>query len=188
MSAPESRILRWEGRTFPEGIDWARFDCAVLESAPETRIVLLRDGEKVTPESYDSGVLFGADVEARWRRRRSGRIHVVVIEDGPTRGWPEGSIGADLRTVAAEEEGLPEQVLLWGEPRGGSGAAEWYESRIPDVLRQYPKQLAGQRVAVAMAHYRLETEAPLPGGGTERRETVISRCQRLVAAAKVEEA
>jgi hypothetical protein len=149
----------------------------VVEPSPDT----------VRAEAYDTGVLFGPEVEIRWRKRRNGRFHFVVIEDRETASWPEGSATAALRPVEAAEEGLPGQVLLWGEPHGGSESPEWYEPRIPKAFTCYPKDFAGSRVAVEMLHYRLEVMAPLPQGAAEERVIVVSRCCGLSAAVLVEE-
>ena len=187
MTADEPRILTWEGERFPHRMDWRRFECGIVESATETRMIMAPGEDAVRAEAYDAGVLFGPETELRWRKRRHGSIHFVVTEDRATGDWPAEGKTSALRPVEASAEGLPGQVLLWGEPRGPS-LAEWYESRIPHVIACYPPGLAGKRVAVQLTHYRLEVEAPIPLGGTEKREVVLSRCQRLTAAAPEQEA
>ena len=182
------RILSWDGERFPACVAWPHFTCAILESAPETRMVVEPSPDTVRAEAYDAGVLFGPDAEIRWRKRRNGRFHFVVIEDRETATWPEGSATAALRLVQeAAEEGLPGQVLLWGEPHGSSELREWYEPRIPKVLTCYPRDFAGSRVAVEMRHYRLQVMVPLPRGSEEELEIVVSRCSGLSAAVLVKE-
>lgn len=183
MNADEPQILTWEGERFPQGMDWRRFECGIVESATETRMIVAPGEDAVRAEAYDAGILFGPETEMRWRKRRSGHIHFVVIEDRSAGDWPAGGNASALRPIEASEEGLPGQVLLWGEPRGGPGPAEWYEARIPHVIACYPPGLAGKRVAVQLTHYYLEVKAPIPLGGMETRRVALSRCQRLTAAA-----
>ena len=122
--------------SFSAAIRWEDFRYAIVESAVEVR--LLTVAGHFQAESYDAGILFGPSSELRWRRRRSGLFHTVLIDDRGGDGTPLESVGGD-----------PEFVL-WGEPQGGAGEPSWYEARIPRIITEYPRTLQGKRVAVRL--------------------------------------
>jgi hypothetical protein len=150
-------------------IRWEAFEYAIVESADCVRLLTLAN-ECPVPETYDSGILFGTEAELRWRRRRSGLFHVVLIRDGATDG-------VELEAVGEQ------QFVLWGEPEAGSDPPAWYEPRIPRMITEYPSDLKGKRVAVSVKSYRLRVDVPQPCA--ERREeriVTLLRCVSLVEA------
>lgn len=146
------------------------FAHGILESAPRTRFVRLPVGERL--EDFRSGTLFGTNGELRWRRRRNGRYHLVLIEEGGAGGAGDGWKWEDLERVEEASE-MAEQMLLWGEPQ--DGLAKWYEPRIPRIIDEYPKELKGKRVAIGLRHYRLRVRVPVacPTEGMDE-ETVVT--------------
>ena len=156
--------------SFSAAIRWEDFRYAIVESAVEVR--LLTVAGHFQAESYDAGILFGPSSELRWRRRRSGLFHTVLIDD-------RGGDGTPLESV----DGDPEFVL-WGEPQGGAGEPSWYEARIPRIMTEYPRALWGKRVAVRLRGYWLEHRVPQPNGEPDSASSIrLLRCVDLVEAA-----
>ena len=182
MDSP--RICTWQGAEWPAGMDWSRFQCAILESAPSTKLVN-HPNASVTPEAYDAGLAFGPEVELRWRKRRNGKFHITLIEDKPGAHWPEGAETAPLMRAEAAER-MPQRVILWGEPVAGALRPEWYEPRIPNTITAYPRELENHRVAVELLHYWLEVDARIPFEDPEKSQVLLTRCSRLTAAIREE--
>jgi len=182
------RIVSWEGESLPAEVPWERLTCAIVESASRTAMLGHPSSEAVRAEAYEAGVLFGGNAEIRWRKLRNGRLRFVAIEDVEGRLWPDGSRAKELERLVGSEVGLPDKILLWGEPRPGRAKAAWYESRIPQVLTDYPAEFAGKRVAVEVAHYRLMVEVPVPQAGKEEQAVTITRYCRLVPVVPEQEA
>ena len=134
---------------FSAAIRWDDFSYAIVESDMEVK--LLTVAEPFQAEAYDSGVLFGQCAELRWRLRRSGLFHTVLIDD-------RGGDGTPLESVAGES-----RFVLWGERQDGAGAPSWYEARIPRIITEYPN-LRGKRVAVQLKAYWLKHTVPQPNG------------------------
>ena len=155
---------------FSSEIRWSDFCYAIVESAVEVKLLTVT--EPFQAEGYDGGVLFGPCAELRWRRRRSGLFHTVLIDD-------RGGEGTSLESVDGEPE-----FVLWGEPQGGVGEPSWYEARIPRVITEYPRKLQGKRVAVRLRGYWLEHLIPQPNGERDVPSSVgLVRCVDLVEAA-----
>jgi hypothetical protein len=122
-------------------------------------------------EAYDYGILFGQCAELRWRLRRSGLFHTVLIND-------RGGDGTPLESVDGES-----QFVLWGERQDGNGKASWYEGRIPRIITEYPN-LRSKRVAVRLKAYWLKHMVPQPNGEPDAASEVpLLRCVDLVEAA-----
>jgi hypothetical protein len=161
-------IVSRQSDGFSAGIAWEDYAYAIVESPSEVRLVQLA-AEKVVPEEYDSGILFGREAELRWRRRRNGKFHTVLIHD-------HGEAGETLQPAGDA------QFVLWGERQAGADPPAWYEPRIPKMITGYPEGLKGPRVAVALKLYKLEVQVPQPAGlGPARTSTLLfSRCADLV--------
>jgi len=155
---------------FSTAIRWSDFAYAIVESAVEVK--LLTVAGPFQAEGYDAGILFGPNAELRWRRRRSGLFHTVLIDD-------RGGDGTPLESVGGES-----QFVLWGEPQGGAGEPSWYEARIPRIITEYPPALRGKWVAVRLRGYWLKRTVPQPNGEPEiASEVHLLRCVDLVEAA-----
>jgi len=132
------------------------FEYGIVESARRTAFLMLPTTERW--EAFDNGTLFGQRGELRWRKRRNGLFHLVLILDrGGWCGWKTEEL-----TVPSDTEGLPQRIVLWGEPQAGAAEPEWYEPRIPRVIREYPKAWRNHRVAIGLAHYLLSVRVPVP--------------------------
>jgi|SRR5580658_8649296 hypothetical protein len=155
--------------TFSAAIRWNDFSYAIVESDMEVKLFTV--AEHFQGEAYDAGILFGQSAELRWRRRRSGLFHTVLIDD-------RGGEGTPLESVDDES-----QFMLWGERHGGASAPSWYEGRIPRIITEYP-DLPGKRVAVRLRTYWLRHMVPQPNGEPDvAAEVHLLRCVDLVDAA-----
>jgi hypothetical protein len=154
---------------FSAAIRWDDFNYAIVESDGEVKLLTVT--EPFQAEDYNAGILFGQSAELRWRRRRSGLFHTVLIDD-------RGGDGTSLESVDGES-----QFVLWGERQDGAGAPTWYEGRIPRVIKEYP-DLPGKRVAVKLRVYWLKHMVPQPNGEPDvESEAQLLRCVDLVQAA-----
>jgi hypothetical protein len=130
-------------------IPWREFNYAILESPSEICFVSLAaaEPERLNPEAFSSGTLFSENAELRWRRRRDGRFHLVMVHDAGL--TLKGEIGIPLEPLANSTKGTsPPQLLLW-KPVD--------EPRIPRSIG-YPSMPAGKRPSIALKHYRLREE------------------------------
>ena len=162
-------IAHAQAQAFSDGIRWDDFKYAIVESAVDVKLFAVTRSFRA--EDYDLGILFGLDVELRWRRRRSGLFHTVLIDD-------RGGIGTPLELCDGER-----QFVLWGEPQTGAGEGSWYEPRIPRVITEYPSALKGERVAVRLKAYWLHHPAPRPNGEPDTVSSIqLVRCVDLIEA------
>jgi len=148
MSAAISNLQEQEA--VAPHVVWDRFECAILESPSKTCLVSGAEARGLRLEAFRSGLLFGSQAELRFRRRRSGKYHLVYIDDAG--GHLDGAVPKDL-----PDDTGPERIFLWGED---FGEGFWYESRIPGKMA-YPVD-PGWRVAVRIKHYLLEAKEPEP--------------------------
>lgn len=183
MPAP-SRISGCDAEGFPDGVPWGELRYGILEAPWSVAFVTDPRAGGVSPGQYPCGMLFGESAAIHWKRLRSGKFRFVCIRDDGE-ALP-GTESAELVVVDAEEEGLPEQIVLWGEAQTGVQTPEWYEPRIPRTITEYPGEFTGERLALTLTHYRLQTVVPVPGGDVESGAALISRC-KLLHAAPVEE-
>lgn len=174
-------ISNYSGVHFPAEVPWALFEYGIVESPWKTTLLQSYQFASINPELFASGLFFGKRAELRWKRRRSGKFHLVLIgEEGVAPLDPVAALL--LKPLKAESYGLPEQIFLWGEPHGSPAAAQWYEGRIPRLIQEYPKHFSGSRVLARLAHYIMEGSAPLPGGYSESCSSVVSRTVGLEGA------
>jgi hypothetical protein len=158
---------RPDERTLRSLIPWAEFDYGIFESPWEIKFVSLegKAPDAFRPETYHTGTLFGQDAELRWRRRRNGCFHLVLLHD---RG--ETLEEADSMTLTSadihEEDVLPNKILLW-KPMN--------EPRIPGTI-DYPGMKSGHRPEIHVKHYWLHEQTE-PAGDP----VLIMRYVRLVA-------
>jgi hypothetical protein len=125
--------------TFTALLPWADLQYAIVEAPWEVRFLALPAGPEFLPEGYPSGRLFGDLAEVRWRKRRNGLFHVVLIHD-------EGVALNGAKPEALQPgEPDPSRFLLWKE----SG-----EPRIPKPI-QYPGGPYDRDLAVTVKRYRL---------------------------------
>jgi hypothetical protein len=149
-------------------VPWGEFEYGILESPAEVKFLAVqaREPEGVQPETFSSGTLFGQKAELRWRHRRNGCFHLVMVHDGGL--TLEGDAGVTLQPLeAAEDAVIPSSVLLW---KGQD------EPRIPRTIT-YPGVPAGTRPKVRLRSYWLQ-EKTLP----ESDRVLITRYVTLVAA------
>jgi hypothetical protein len=104
-----------------------------------------RYNDKITWADWEQGVLFGDKAELRFRRRRGGSYHLVLITDNAT--LPAGFVSAGTAVALRAEEGdtgakVTETVYLWGEWDAKEKA--WIEGRIPRRLN-YPVTPPGKK-------------------------------------------
>lgn len=131
-------------------VSWKEFDYGILESPWEVKFVALKgqppDGFE--PEAYHAGTLFGLDAELRWRRRRNGGFHLVLVHD---RGDTLQNAESLPLTPAESHEGdvLPSKVLLWKPSE---------EPRIPRTI-EYPDVTGGNRPEIKVKHYWLAEQS-----------------------------
>ncbi|MBZ5534280.1 MAG: hypothetical protein LAO20_22880 [Acidobacteriia bacterium] len=130
-------------------VPWAEFEYAILESPSEVKFLALkgREPEGCEPESFSTGTLFGDKAELRWRRRRTGRFHLVMVHDAGRA--LEGDEGLALQPAeSAKNAALPSTVLLWKAQD---------EPRIPKPI-VYPGLPDGSRPAVRLKSYWLQED------------------------------
>jgi len=122
-------------------------------------------------EDYDKGVLFGETAEVRFRKRRNGTYHLLLVADDPIEAPWQGA--RELKEVGTSS------VILWGEPDSVHGG--WYEGRIPRRLPYPfpPSGTKGTRVVAALKHYHLAD------GGPELRRHVRLECKQFGGVAEV---
>jgi hypothetical protein len=150
----------------PSGLEYA-----IVESAAEILFLDLASSPLAACSCFPRGLAFGKDVELRWVKRASGRLHVVCIDD---RG--RSLHGAEHSTPLERlgEERLPDKFLLLGE-RESDGA--FRDGRIPRPL-DYPfaaRFAAAGGLAVSLRHYRF------PESGRE-----LYRCAAVIEASRPE--
>lgn len=173
MNSNQPQISSIDCAKFCDLIPWKRFDFAILEAPWETTFLQVT-GPLGNAESYESGLLFGATAELRWKRLRGGLFRLVCMDDE----------GCSLDGATSNQSLTPipdaEHIVLWGEPQTDISTPEWYEPRIPRVITEYPPSLIHKRVCVRIARYKLEVDCEpvrhlyrcaqlqefLPSGGT----------------------
>jgi len=85
---------------------------------------------------WDQGVVFGKTAEMRWRKRRGGLFHLVLVT---TEELPAG-----FKLVGTAKHIETKSVYLWGErvfTPDDKPTATWVEGRIPQIIndpRGYP--------------------------------------------------
>src|ERR1039458_9617415 len=78
---------------FSAAIRWDDFRYAIVESAVVVK--LLTVAGPFQAEDDGAVVVFGDGAEVRWRRRRSGLFHTVLIDDRGGDGQPLESVESD---------------------------------------------------------------------------------------------
>ena len=114
---------------------------------------------------WEKGRLFNADNEVKWLKRRDG-FHLVIITETKL---PAGfDIFHENLCRVTDEAGnfRPDQtVYRWGEKEfdGNQPLSQWYEGRIPEVLK-YPfdgtQDRNLRRVCVRVREYELTKHDP----------------------------
>jgi len=172
-------ISNWSGPDFLAALPWDLFEYGIVESPSKTNLLRNPRPSQVRPQDFPAGVFFGRQAELKWRRRRNGRFHLVLIGEEGVDALPDAEV-VSLCPVQAADCGLPQRIYLWGQPHGALTAAQWYEARIPRLIVEYPPEFSGHRVAVHLAHYTMNitVSVPLPGDA-ESRTIVVSRSTDL---------
>jgi hypothetical protein len=145
----QSQITTFAGEEFASRIEWDLYEWAFVEAPWETMLFNLRgDGPRPDVAQAVSGVLFGPASELRWRKKRDGQFHCVLIRD-------DGAAAGECKRL--ERLGA-RTMMLWGQPDGEM----WWESRIPRAIVEYPKELSGKPVAMVGQEYAFEPSADEP--------------------------
>jgi hypothetical protein len=147
--------------TFP-CVPWGGLQWAILESPTCTKVTAVSDLPHFAPQDFPVGTAFGEHRELRWRKRRNGTFHLVMLgDDGAT---------LDEKTARPVERLHNEVIRLWGEPNGDA----WHEARIPREIGDYPAAFRRSLVGVEIVHYQLAAkEGPV----------FLYRCKQLVKVA-----
>ncbi|MDD3581428.1 MAG: hypothetical protein PHW74_10445 [Desulfobacca sp.] len=113
---------------------------------------------------WEQGIIFGASAELRWRKRRGGLLHLVLITAG------ELPAGFNLIGEAQRIQNDCQQLYLWGErifDKDKKPTATWVEGRIPQIIsdpRGYPLNTEPHKppCRVALQVEILELPRPAP--------------------------
>jgi len=134
------------------------FQWMILENAGEVKFS--RFDRNIARDYWDEGVLFGEKTQLRFRRRRDGNYHLVLLTDTlPNDFTPWGQA-----VPSGHEE---QRFLLWGEWDDTQKA--WVEARLPKKFqpdKEYPlppdNRKRGQRLALKVEIMALEPASALP--------------------------
>ncbi len=112
--------------------------------------------------AWEQGVVFGEHVELRWRKRRGGRFHLVLVS--------QGELPAEFEDAGEAHTVERKWVYLWGErlfTPDGKPKEAWIEGRIPQLItapRGYPvgigKGASSDRVCLQVEILELPRPAP----------------------------
>ena len=141
--------------------DLGYFQYMILENAGAYRFAHFAAGENWA--SWDEGILYGEKAQLRWRKRRVGAFHLVVITQEPN--LPSGfTLWGTAQPVSSNETSAA-RILLWGE--WDDTLEAWVEGRLPLKLH-YPlpnnPRKRGTRPALKVEVLELIPRHPSPPG------------------------
>ena len=125
-----------------EVINSFEFKYGILESIPriytgETEELKKELRGEIEPDNFDTGRLFSADSEIRWRKKGKNEFYAFIISDGDDFTDIGGYERKDITILKNQLS-----FYLWGEKE--KAGDKWYELRIPKgwkypVESQYAK-------------------------------------------------